>query len=504
MFVCDDEIFRIPRMIRDLLAPFLVMVLGVFMLSGTMLSHDISWYLISTRWWLDGLPIYDKIFELNPPLAYYLTAIPVWISGVVGLPSIAVYKAFVFVLIAVSLMMSWALLLRSSTIPTLLRRTFLGVAAIGLVLLPIGDFGQRDHLFTIFFLPFLVMSLLDDPPSRAHRAAIATWALLGVALKHYFLLLPLLILIYKAFAARSLRPALRVEFVLPAALLIAYVVASYILHPAYFDSVVPRTLQLYGAFDSPFSDMLVRSNTLIAVLAFALVLMALTPQKNHSTALVILVGAGAIAVYLIQSKGWNYQRIPANLYVVLAVTWAAASLALARQHWWPMMPAALAIGVLLVPALKAGPYTNIFATRAAPYFKCPPDQRSFQIFSSTVSSGFPLANLAQAEPANRAPTLWLFPGASYLLSQTENPAEQAEYSAVLNDARAMVLDDFFRTRPQVVIVDTSPNKAYFNGAAFDYLAYFQQVDAFSTAWNAYQHQGRVGNYDIYTRPGCEL
>lgn len=491
-------------MIRDLHIPFLVILLGAFMLSGTMLSHDVSWYLISTRWWLDGLPIYEKIFELNPPLAFYLTAIPVWISGVVGLPAIAVYKGFVFVLIAVSLVMSWALLLHSSTISAPLRRTFLGVAAIGLVLLPIGDFGQRDHLFAIFFFPFLVMSLLDDLPGVGYRSAIAAWAVLGVALKHYFLLLPLIILIYETLRNRSLRRALRVEFVLPAALLIAYIVASYILHPAYFDRVVPRTLQLYGAFDLPFEYMLVLSEPLIGVLAFALVLMALTPQTPHNTALAILVGAGAIATYLIQSKGWDYQRIPADFYVALAVAWAAAGLAIARQHWWPMIPAALAIGVLLVPALKAGPYSNAFANSAVSYFQCPPGQRSFQIFSSTVSSGFPLANLAQAEPANRAPTLWLFPGASYLLSQTEDPVEQTEYQAVLNDARAMVLDDFFRTRPQVVIVDTSPNKAYFNGAAFDYLAYFRQVDTFSAAWDAYEHQGKVGNHDIYTRQGCEL
>ncbi len=490
-------------MIRDLFAPFLIMALGVFMLSGTMLSHDISWYMISTRWWLDGLPIYEKIFELNPPLAFYLTAIPVWISGVLSLSSIAIFKAFVFVLIAVSLVMTQTLLRLSSTISTPLRRTFLGVAAIGLVLLPIGNFGQRDHLFTIFFLPFLAMSLLEEPSSRSHRAAVATWAVFGVALKHYFLLLPLLILIYTVITARSLRPALRVEFILPTALLIGYIAASALLHPAYFDSVIPRTLQLYGAFDAPFADMLVRSKTLIAILVFALVLMAGIPQKSHATPLVILVGAGAIAVYLIQFKGWNYQRIPANFYVVLAVTWAATGLAIARRHWWPMVAAALAIGLLLVPALKAGPYTNTFATRAAPYFSCPPDHRSFQIFSSTVSTGFPLANLAQAEPANRAPTLWLFPGASYLLSQTEDPVEQAEYRAVLNDARTMVLDDFFRTRPQVVIVDTSPDKAYFNGVAFDYLEYFQQDSAFSIAWDAYRHQGKVGTYDIYTRAGCE-
>ena len=46
-------------MTKDLLAPMLIVIFGIFMLHGTLLSHDVSWYLISTRWWLDGLPIYE-------------------------------------------------------------------------------------------------------------------------------------------------------------------------------------------------------------------------------------------------------------------------------------------------------------------------------------------------------------------------------------------------------------------------------------------------------------
>lgn len=489
-------------MIRDFAAPVLVMLLGAFMLSGTMLSHDISWYLISTRWWLDGLPIYEEIFELNPPLAFYLTAVPVWISGLLGVSATSTYMGFVFVLIAASLLMTRALLRRSATISAPLRHTFLGVAAIGLILLPIRDFGQRDHLFAMFFLPFFAMSLLENPPNRTWRAAIATWAVLGVALKHYFLLLPLLILIYKIITSRSLRPILRVEFIFPVVLLVAYVGASYILHPAYFNSVIPRTFQIYGAYDTPLSDVLTRAKPVLWVLSIALVLLALIRSKDPATVLPIIVGGGAVAVYVLQSKGWNYHRIPANLYVVLAVAWIAARLMRERQHWWPIVPAVLAIGLLLVPALRVGPYNNIFSIRAAPFFSCPPGKRSFQAFSSKVSVGFPLANLAQAEPANRAPALWLFPGATYLLSQTSDPKEQEQYRAIQRDARSMVLNDFFRARPQLVIVDVNTEKAYFNGAKFDYLSYFQENDAFAVAWRAYHHQGKVGTYDIYTRKGC--
>ena len=491
-------------MTRDLAAPAIIMATAVYLLWGTLLSHDISWYLISTGWWLDGVPIYDDILELNPPLAFYLTAIPVWVARVTGLDPMATFKGFVLVLTASSLVISQRLLRSETHLSPVARRAFLSVAAVGLLLLPIGNFGQRDHLFAILFMPFLVMNLLSNPVSRPGRAGVAVWATFGVALKHYFLLLPLAIFVCQAIARRSLRPVLNVEYLVMGAMLVLYVTASVIQHPAYFESVLPLAVQVYGAFDEPHLVTLFRARFLILVLLVALAFLMINSARPQSNAVAVLTGAAAIAVFLIQSKGWSYQHIPANLYVVIAVIWTAVTLSQTREQWWPITIAAVAFMLLLVPALRQGSYQSPFAEAVEPYFTCPPGERSFQIFSSTVSTGFPLANFAEAIPANRAPTLWLFPGASYRLSLAENPAEQAFYRATLTEARALALADFFRTAPQLVIVDESPQKRYFNGAPFDYLAYFGEEKDFVEIWRNYELKDHVGNYAIYTRGGCDL
>jgi len=491
-------------MIRDLFAPAIIMATAVCLLWGTLLSHDISWYLISTGWWLDGVEIYADILELNPPLAFYLTAIPVWASRVTELAPMAAYKGFVLVLAAGSLILSQRLLGRDAQLLPAQRRLVLAVAAVGLLLLPIRDFGQRDHLFAILFLPFLVMNLLSRSAPGPLRAGVAVWATFGVALKHYFLLLPLAIAVYQVIAARSLRPVLRVEYLVMATMLVLYVLASAILHPAYFDSVVPLTMQVYGAFDVSMLATVWRGWFVIVLLLVALALLMMNRARPGSNAVVVLTAAAAVAAYLIQSKGWTYHLIPANLFAMMAVTWTAMTLSQTRKHWWPTGVAAVAVILLLVPEMRYGSYKSLFAKAVEPYFTCAPGERSFQIFSSTVSSGFPLANHAKAIPANRAPTLWLFPGASYRLSLTEDPAEQAIYRATLEDARARVLKDFFRVAPQLVIVDESPKKKYFNGAPFDYLAYFSEDESFARAWRSYTLQGHVGPFAIYSRPGCDL
>ena len=490
-------------MTRDLAAPAIIMATAVYLLWGTLLSHDISWYLISTGWWLDGVQIYEDIIELNPPLAFYLTAIPVWVARVTGLAPMVTFKGFVLVLTAGSLILSQGLLALETQLSPAARRAVLAVVAVGLLLLPIGDFGQRDHLFTILFLPFLVMNLLSKPAPGAVRAGVAVWATFGIALKHYFLLLPLAILVYQVMAERSLRPAFKAEYLVMAFFLVVYVAASVILHPAYFNNVVPLTIQVYGAFDVPLLFTLFRARILIFVLLIALALLVMNRARPRSNAVAVLTGATAIAVFLIQSKGWSYQHIPANLYVVVAVIWTAVTLSQTREQSWPTAIAAVSVMLLLVPALGHGPYQSPFAKAVEPYFTCAPGERSFQIFSSTVSTGFPLANYAKATPANRAPTLWLFPGASYRLSLTEDPAEQEIFRATLKEARARVLNDFFRTSPQVVIVDESSQKRYFNGAPFDYLAYFSEVKEFAEAWRNYALKGQVGTYSVYAREGCD-
>lgn len=491
-------------MIRDLSAPAVIMAFAVYLLWGTLLSHDVSWYLISTGWWLDGVEIYAEILELNPPLAFYLTAVPVWVAQVTGLPAMATYKGFVLVLTAGSLIASQRLLVRETQLSPRERRVVLTAAAVGLLLLPIGDFGQRDHLFATLFLPFLVMNLLSMPAPVSVRVGVAMWATLGIALKHYFLLLPLAIIAYQVFAARSLRPAFRFEHCVMVAMLASYVAASLFLHPDYFDSVVPLAVQVYGAFDAPLGFNLFRSRFLIVVLLIALTLLVINRSRLPSNAVAVLTGVAAIAVFLIQSKGWSYQLIPANLYVPMALIWTAVTLSRTHNQWWPTAVATVSVLLLLNSALRHGPYQSPFAEAVEPYFTCAPGERSFQVFSSTVSSGFPLANHAKATPSNRAPTLWLFPGASYRLSLTEDPAEQAIYRATLSEARKRVIADFFRTVPQLVIVDESPQKQYFNGAPFDYVAYFSEDREFSEAWRSYVLKGRVESYAIYARDGCDL
>lgn len=489
-------------MMRDFLGPMAVLAAAAFMLNGTMLNHDTSWYLISTGWWLDGVPIYDDLLELNPPWAFYLTVPPVWIARLLDISATTVFQGYTLILSAISLLTAASILRSPPRGFTRVNRFFLVVASAALVLLPIKDFGEREHLFAIFYLPYFTMLLADRPLSRRQRGFVALWATLGIALKHYFVLLPLLVLTWQLIRDRGLHRLLRVEVILSAILLAGYVIGSWVLHPAYFDKVIPLTLAVYGTSGQPFALILKLAMPVLAILMASLALSALTRPRSASHAVALLTAIAAILVFFIQSKGWTYHRVPADIFTCLAVAWIGADLARIRQRWWPALTASMAVLVLLQPAIAHGPYKNGLYKEVATLFQCAPGDRSFQVYSSAVSTGFPLANHAEAQPSNRAPTLWLFPGAVYHLQNATTPQTRRKYQDILEFARSEVLSDFFRVQPQLVIVDEARNKLYFKGADFDYVAYFSENPAFRDAWRKYERVGKFAHFGVYRRPGC--
>jgi hypothetical protein len=490
-------------MLRDLAFPAVFLAFSMVLLAGTSLSHDVSWYLISTRWWLDGTPIYQDILELNPPLAFYLTVPPVWLAGLLDISATTLYQLYVLALASVSLVLTAQVLRGVAAIPDWMRMGFLAGAAVAIAVVPLPDFGQREHLFSLFLLPYLALVLAGFDRPWAQRAGIAVWATLGIALKHYFVLIPLALLIHRMIAERSFRVALRVEYVLPAILLIVYVPVSYLLHPAYFKEVIPLTLQVYGAYHAEFSEVVLKLGRLAVIIGAATVLMLLNRGGSRAATALLIVALMAVAIYLVQSKGWRYHRVPIAVCGSLALCWITMELMRARDHLWPLIPASLAAAVILIPVLQHGPYRNNSYYHVAQYFTCPVGERTVQVLSARVSDSFPMANYAGAMPSNRAPALWLFPGAASMLETQEGAADRAPYEATLHLARDLALDDFFRTAPQLMVVNTRKDMKHFGGADFDFIDYFLEDARFAQAWADYTYVGTVDDLEIFRRNGCD-
>ena len=154
----------------------LLAVLGIvlFTMLRSPLKDDVAWLLYVARRWLAGRELYVDVVEINPPLIIWISAIPIWLAGVLRIN--AQFTAIPFFVAAVLACAWWtASLLQGSG--KLFEDRLPVFAAIGTVLLvvPAGDLGQREHLLVAATLPYLALvrpfarRRAADPPRRADR-----------------------------------------------------------------------------------------------------------------------------------------------------------------------------------------------------------------------------------------------------------------------------------------------------------------------------------------------
>ena len=236
-----DDRSSLPHRTRPEVLGILIFVLATYwLMDGSMLNHDTSWYLISTAWWLDGARIGEDIIELNPPLAYYLTAPAVLLARLVNWEPAQALSTCIFTIWFVSVVWFDAIGARCNGISTSCRRAVVAVACLALFLLALKDFAQREFLMILFALPYLALTSFRPDNcelAMAERILIGLFATIGLALKPYFLILPAAMTFVQVVRRRSLAPVLEPQNLAITAGCLIYLLAAFVLHPAYFKNV---------------------------------------------------------------------------------------------------------------------------------------------------------------------------------------------------------------------------------------------------------------------------
>ena len=139
-----------------------------------------------------GLPYVD-MFDVNPPLIWYLDMLPALLSSAGNIPVTLSFNLFM-----------WLLLLLSSSLCAYIALTKLSrdnsnlLVNLGLIfgLLYFNffltfDFGQREQIFVLLYFPFLFLRFAryQGAPIRRREAILfGILASIGICLKHYFLI----------------------------------------------------------------------------------------------------------------------------------------------------------------------------------------------------------------------------------------------------------------------------------------------------------------------------
>jgi hypothetical protein len=489
---------RLARFVGDhpLVPAIVIILVAASVRAHGTVDSDVAWQLWTARHLNQGAVLYRDIVEVNPPLWFWMGMPVDRAASILGARIEAVLMVVLAALVLLSLQAT-NLLLRGHS--PLRRAPVLAYAAATLFIMPWLHAGQREQLLLIAALPYcaLIAARRDRASVRPWlAAAVGAGAALAFALKHYFLIVPVLLELWLlASRKREWRP-LRPETIVILAVGVLYAAAVLIWAGDFLAMIVPMARLAYGVTGAVSLMQLVSSGMLVGLVALAVAAIHYRhlrqPDAGFGAALFI-AAIGFAAIYFMQAKGWIYHAIPVE---------GGAALALAALVLLPATaPTALR---LLAPALLSLPFV-VTAQEVAREPGAPPDiieavsglrpgasvgfitEDTAPPFSVTLQHGF--------RYATRYNGFWMLRAiATNEASRRPDP----RIGEIGRMAISQVVTDLRCAGPQRIVI-ARPFPGAWNEHSIDILPYFQRDPAFTELLSHYRRVGPPSTYDVYDR-----
>lgn len=456
---------------------------SVWLQSRLLLSWDVSWLMHASERLLAGGTYTHDFFELNPPLILYLYVPPVWVHQFTSLSLIMLLRVYIYLIAAFSLYLVYRYVPQQKRLMTL-------TAGVAYLLLPLYEFGQRDHILLMCILPYLalIMHRLAGQSVIAWKASgVGLLAGIGFALKPYYLAVLVLVEMYYGFTSHRRFAGLRAETVAMAAFFFCYLFLVMLFHSDYLTTVVPIAVRNYhSGFSLPWFVLIMQTPIIFSVI----VLLFFWVQRHSQGAVgmtLCMALVGCLIAYFIQRTVWYYHMLPAfSIATVLSAVLLTDFVALhcdGKGDKWFVMALAVMLYALPVHLLSViyhwGTHYRDATQKLIVFLQQHASHRKVYFFATTGSYAFPAVDYAEAIPVSR----YGFMGWIACVLKRHDAAVAAD----ITQFTQQVVEDITIHQPDLLFVDVEKIKPHLNGLAFDYLAYFKQDAAFATAFKSYHY-----------------
>jgi hypothetical protein len=305
-------------------AVVLLLLLCWILLNPTTICSDCAECLQTGQLLLLGKRPYVDFVSIVPPLIFYINVVPAGIAALLGAPLIAVFSITIWVLCVLSKLaiLHVCFAAQDRRMRDLAPALILSASAFDVMTICFqGDltFGQREHLIILFYWPYLILRWLrwNGGVNVSGFAAIVygIGAGIGLCLKQYFVVLPIILEFYWLCEKRRGKPLFAPENVGLACFGLLYAAHFYVFSDAkiYVERWVPLILSGYGYCSFPLGiaflvSLYVKGYPEILLLA---ALVAVPLRRRCSLIMPLLICAVvSYGVYLWQGKTWSYQAMP--------------------------------------------------------------------------------------------------------------------------------------------------------------------------------------------------
>ncbi|MGQ0384615.1 MAG: hypothetical protein ACT4UP_08060 [Gammaproteobacteria bacterium] len=289
------------------------LLLGAWLQGQVLLSSDVGWLIRSVRLMAEGQRFGSELFELNLPIVWYLCLPAAWLVTNFDLGEVEAIRAWIWVLIAASLLVTRVCVLASSRRNGAAWLEYAAMAIAGSVLAA-SSFGQREHLALVLSLPYMVLAHDRSSGATVRRGpAIAGGIVSGIAfaIKPLFVIVPIFIELVMLATLRREWKLFRPESIAMVLAGLACVLVVLVFAPEYLTQVVPMVYATYWAYDLPMDRVLPGFAVALPVLLGWLAALTVDPRLLRGYAVWLAGFLAWTATYFIQSRAFDYHGFPA-------------------------------------------------------------------------------------------------------------------------------------------------------------------------------------------------
>ena len=310
------------RLYQQLIFPASILMLysiAWIMQTHLTLNHDVIWDLHITQLALSGGQYIRDFFDISPPSTFYLYALPVLVAKNLHIDLAIATHGYTFILATISLFSCYILLKKYASLDKenyLLPHVVSILCTIIFLILPAGELGERDHLFLILIMPYILLYALHMQKNSigyCHTSLIGMLAGLGVSIKPFFLLIPFLLASYDTIQQKKLFTWIRLENMLIIAIFFSYSLAALVYYPDYFSQLLPLIRAFYyQSIQHPWYYLILNPIVFLCYIAIAFSILQQQMMTHSQLSKILSLSLiGCLMCYFMQRTVWFYHLLPA-------------------------------------------------------------------------------------------------------------------------------------------------------------------------------------------------
>lgn len=462
---------------------------AAFRLYNISIHPDTAWLAGCAKRFLSGISLLEGCYDTNPPLSILIYTPAVYLSQLSGIALYYCIYITIFIFIALCVLSTHILITKLSFLSLQERFIFLVTYTTFVIIVPLYDFTQRDHLIAVALVPFLLAqyTITKKIPTRGviRHLSLALGTLMILVKPHYGLL-PVMVLIHRYYTQK--RISLDLDFMYLALSCLTYAFVLYIYFPDFLTIVLPDVIHYYLPYknESDVNKFLLPFILPSIMLCLAIVYKYKNEDDKRDFLLFFWLGTfTAMISYYVQAKGFYYQLIPTRtfFYITLFVlSYSILSLWTKTRIQKEILTYGLCSLIVAYPAHRLMTFTSSYATHS--FFQNAPLTKyiekecgspcSFFITYPHMSLNNQTIFYIDKTYASRFPAYWFYPVMQYSLgipkAETETPQYQKRVNTDKERFTRYIIEDMKKYKPNIILLYKDPPEQ--RGMQFDFFDYF--------------------------------